>query len=94
MLHPKITSKQKSGDVFTATVCVGTMFLATPVAIGVTCLPSTGFVGYSVKSYKSLEETLSKLELLWENTAKRRKELAKYHANLELIAVTGKTGNF
>ena len=75
------------------TVCVGTMFLASPAGIGLTCLPSAGFSAYSIKSYKSLEETLSKLELLWENTAKRRKELAKYYASLELIAVTGKTGN-
>ena len=58
-----------------------------------TCLPSAGFVACSIKSYNSLEETLSKLEWLWENTAKRRKELAKYHASLELLAVTGKTGN-
>lgn len=75
------------------TVCVGTMFLAGPAAIGLTCLPSAGFVAGCIKSYNSLKETLSKLELLWENTAKRQKELAKFHASLELIAVTGQTGN-
>ena len=76
-----------------STVCVGTMFLASPAAIGLTCLPSAGVVAGCIKNYKSLEETLSKLELLWEITAKRQKELAKYHASLELIAVTGQTGN-
>ena len=76
-----------------ATVCVGTMFLANPAAIGLTRLPFACFVAGCIKSYNSLEETLSKLELLWEITAKRQKELAKYHASLELIAVTGQTGN-
>ncbi|XP_068758317.1 uncharacterized protein [Montipora capricornis] len=73
------------------TVCVGTMFSASFAGIGLICLPSVGFVAVSIKSYKSLEETLSELELLWENTAKRRKELARYYANLERIAVTGET---
>lgn len=75
------------------TVCVGTMFFAGPAASGLTCLPSAVFVAGCIKSYNSLEETLSKLELLWETTAKRHKELAKFHASLELIAVTGQAGN-
>lgn len=73
--------------------CVGTMFFASPATIGLTCLSFAGVVAFSIKSYNSLEETVFKLELLWENTAKRHKELAKYQASLELIAVTGQTGN-
>ena len=74
-------------------ICVGTMFVASPAAIGLICLSSAGFAYCPSKSYLSLEETLSKLELLWETTAKRHKELAKYHASLELLAVTGQAGN-
>ena len=80
---------------FIAGICFGTMFFASPAAIGLTCLSSAGFAYMycTDKSYHSLEETVSKLELLWETTAKRHKELAKYHASLELIAVTGQAGN-
>jgi len=73
--------------------CVGTMFFASSAIIGLTCLSSAGVVAFSIKSYNSLEETVFKLDLLWENTAKRHKKLAKYQASLELIAVTGQTGN-
>ena len=40
-----------------ATVCVGTMFLANPAAIGLTRLPFACFVAGCIKSYNSLEET-------------------------------------
>ena len=75
------------------TVCGGTMFFASPVTIGLTCFFSVFIATGGVINYNSLEETLSKLKLLWETTAKKEKKLAKYQASLELIAVTGKTGN-
>ena len=70
------------------TACVGSIFVASPMAVGFTCVPAA----VSVASYISLDRdnTLTKLDLLWEDMVKLRKELAKYRTHLQLAKMNHK----
>ena len=71
------------------TACVGSIFVASPMAVGFTCIPAA----VSIACYISLDNTLTKLDLLWEDTEKLCKELAKYRTHLRLTKMNHK-GNF
>ena len=75
--------------VCSTTACIGSIFVASPMAVGFTCVPAA----VSVASYISLDISLTKLDLLWEDTEKLRKELAKYLTHLQLAQMNHE-GNF
>ena len=71
------------------TACVGSILVGSPMGVGFTCVPAAFFVA----SHMSLDNTLTKLDLLWDDTENLRKELAKYLTHLGLVKMNHK-GNF
>ena len=65
-------------------VCVSSVFVGNIWAKVVTCLGSVGTAASCVYSYYSLDDTLIKLDMLWEDTTKMRKEVHKHCAHFEI----------
>ncbi|KAJ7387250.1 hypothetical protein OS493_004226 [Desmophyllum pertusum] len=65
-------------------VCAGSVFVGNIPVMVCTCGVSGGTLAYSVNSYYTLGDTLIKLETLWEDTTKMRKEIVKCCAQLDI----------
>ena len=66
-------------------VCVGSIFVAGPWGIGLTCVPAFGGVVYSIESFFSLDKTNEQLNQLQKDTRRLSLESAKHRAQLQVI---------
>ena len=66
-------------------VCVGSIFVASPRGIGLICVPASGGVAYSIKSFFSLDKTNEQLNQLQKDTRRLSLESAKHRAQLQVI---------
>ena len=63
-------------------VCAGSFYTGKPVIIIIACGLSGVTIAISVKSSYSLSDTLTKLDMLWEDTAKMLKEIVKFRSQI------------
>ena len=72
-------------DVTAFVVCFGSIFVADPWRIGLTCGPAFGGVAYSIESCFSLGKTNEQLNQLQKDTRRLSLESAKHRAQLQVI---------